>query len=1172
MGDEEIKNNPAPVTPEGTDTGGQKSNSGMPGWALGVQAGADPLHKIISGGYTTKVGGVLDDVGSGLMSAGAASGNPWLILGGGIAKTLSAGANRLWGSKAADVAKYNQATQTYNNIGFKPYNLDQLTAQLNNMPMQDTVRRSSYGILNSSDYNRQTRRYNQAFRNMENRAYHAANTASQLNTFNQLRNQSAYGGPMMFGPDFMDVSTPIGYQFASDNAALQRQKYNNKFTAPMFSLGGGFSTHGSDFTNHLIHVDAGGTHEGNPNEGVPMGTDGQGGQNLVEEGETVYRSNILGEGGYVFSERLYVPKFDPKQYKQYEVLPYEAKIMKKYGGYTFAEASKKAEKDAFGIKGKDSNSAGNVGDSISKQMNNKVQEVLKQLQEQEREKERLQQMQEAIAQMSPEQREQMAMLMQQQQAAQEQAYQQQMAQEMGAIPQEQDQEAEELVDYRDPRSNPLTDGRIQQAIPEEAMGALGGYLYGDGGPIAINKFDKGGPWEKLQRPLDYLIADYLINHPHEQGTLQSTVDKAADQTEDQKEKAEKAVRRYYRRNKINPNNVNQGLLQSDIERYLQTGDFASLEINNYKLNGRVSSTRTQELNNLPQVKHRDLISQLNQLPLDENGNYVLSDARNLVRANDYSLKDNRFVGKDGVAVDPTTAAFLFSDAIKQPIQSAIDSTTGKPYFANQDELTRYYRDQLYPFFDKIGFKGVGEKPERGENYLTDEDYWNKALDYYVHGHLNKENLNKFIGELEKGDEKQKYLAEIIRNNVNFDYTGKLKPNQVKESDAYIKAVKDANAEARTKGEKEPFDEAKATDSYIGQKHPPLLAAQQAVEQNAPEVRRVLMGLDANGELDPNVIYQNYDWNSNALGLNYAEPTHIIPAPEGADSGYITQIYGVGPQKVNNNIIKIGDQWYSIPEGMEGQFKSQSNPKEKLNVTSPNTIEHTENYYTLDDNAPADTNDIAMRKQSIVPAIAQAGLGAIGGLASILLNKERPIKQISVPITKTRNFHPVEVLPDYVDRNFTTNKLIAQGNAGIRQAVNLSGGNSGVARAAALANNANLLNSIGEADYKGWLQNIQNRLEADKLNMSQNLEYDKLNTQIDSDYNNNLIKLAGLNANFIDAQNKLNWQRSLEMQKGIGAGLSTIGAAINRFDETDFRNWYDYWYLKSGAYRGANGGR
>jgi len=100
-------------------------------------------------------------------------------------------------------------------------------------------------------------------------------------------------------------------------------------------------------------------------------------------------------------------------------------------------------------------------------------------------------------------------------------------------------------------------------------------------------------------------------------------------------------------------------------------------------------------------------------------------------------------------------------------------------------------------------------------------------------------------------------------------------------------VKDANAEARTKGEKEPFDEVKATDSYIGQKHPPLLAAQQAVEQNAPEVRRVLMGRDANGALDPNVIYQNYDWNSNTLGLDYTNPTKIISAPEGTDSGYTT---------------------------------------------------------------------------------------------------------------------------------------------------------------------------------------------------------------------------------------------------------------------------------------------
>lgn len=67
-------------------------------------------------------------------------------------------------------------------------------------------------------------------------------------------------------------------------------------------------THGADFDTGLVLVGNGGTHEENPNEGVPMGMDSEGIPNLVEEGEVIFND-------YVFSNRLRVPKAVRKKYK-----------------------------------------------------------------------------------------------------------------------------------------------------------------------------------------------------------------------------------------------------------------------------------------------------------------------------------------------------------------------------------------------------------------------------------------------------------------------------------------------------------------------------------------------------------------------------------------------------------------------------------------------------------------------------------------------------------------------------------------------------------------------------------------------------------------------------------------------------------------------------------------
>lgn len=65
---------------------------------------------------------------------------------------------------------------------------------------------------------------------------------------------------------------------------------------------GGPMSHGEDFNNGLTFINAGGSHETNPNEGVPVGVDSEGIPNLVEEGEVIWNND------YVFSDRTKIPE------------------------------------------------------------------------------------------------------------------------------------------------------------------------------------------------------------------------------------------------------------------------------------------------------------------------------------------------------------------------------------------------------------------------------------------------------------------------------------------------------------------------------------------------------------------------------------------------------------------------------------------------------------------------------------------------------------------------------------------------------------------------------------------------------------------------------------------------------------------------------------------------
>ena len=92
---------------------------------------------------------------------------------------------------------------------------------------------------------------------------------------------------------------------------------------------GGDLKHSGDFSNDVIFINEGGTHEQNPFEGVLMGFDQEGTPNLVEEGEVIYND-------YVFSNRL----------KPTKKLLADGGFTDKYEDWTFAKIAEDMQKES----------------------------------------------------------------------------------------------------------------------------------------------------------------------------------------------------------------------------------------------------------------------------------------------------------------------------------------------------------------------------------------------------------------------------------------------------------------------------------------------------------------------------------------------------------------------------------------------------------------------------------------------------------------------------------------------------------------------------------------------------------------------------------------------------------------------------------------------------------
>lgn len=337
---------------------GNAFNSGALNSVVGAAGSA--LGQGISGGFSTGAGNAMQ----GLSTIASAIPGPWGAIAGAGLNIVGGAVNRLFGSQINEqaVANFKNENNQLANTVLNANNYDDLLSQYSNTSLLGDINKSQVGKdgIFSNKVSRLTSSLN-ADRDLANERY----LSSVKNSINNIgieellnANYAAYGGPLTMR--YTGTMSPFGNTFADGGNIHIKPENRGKFTRlkertgksstwykehgtpeqrkmATFALnarkwkhafGGDLNTNGGDFSNGLIMIGNGGTHEENPMEGVQMGVDGQGTPNLVEEGEVIFND-------YVFSDRMKVPKAIRSKYK-----------LREKKGITFADAAKKIAKES----------------------------------------------------------------------------------------------------------------------------------------------------------------------------------------------------------------------------------------------------------------------------------------------------------------------------------------------------------------------------------------------------------------------------------------------------------------------------------------------------------------------------------------------------------------------------------------------------------------------------------------------------------------------------------------------------------------------------------------------------------------------------------------------------------------------------------------------------------
>ena len=328
--------------------GWQGMNSGQKASAIG--GAASGLIGAASGGTETKAGNIMGGIGSTL----SAIPTPFTQIAGAALSVVGGLTNAAFGTKWNDefIAQTESGIKEQANTQWDASSNADLLSSWDGFDMMSHVSRSQVGKDGwfSNKAKKKARKLNAQIDDANERAVIGFNNRVEgVDTQNDLAVAANFAdlGGYLFGNGggihikkknrgkFTEycggkvTSECIQRGLHSSNPTTRKRANFARNARKWHAFGGELGTNGTDWTNGVTIFGEGGTHEENPNQGIPQGVDQNGVPNLVEEGEVKYQD-------YIFSNRLKADK---------EILEMVG-LPNKYKGKKYSDLAEKASKES----------------------------------------------------------------------------------------------------------------------------------------------------------------------------------------------------------------------------------------------------------------------------------------------------------------------------------------------------------------------------------------------------------------------------------------------------------------------------------------------------------------------------------------------------------------------------------------------------------------------------------------------------------------------------------------------------------------------------------------------------------------------------------------------------------------------------------------------------------
>lgn len=328
--------------------GWQGMNSGQKASAIG--GAASGLIGAASGGTETKAGNIMGGIGSTLSSIPT----PFTQIAGAGLSVVGGLVNAAFGTKWNEefIAQTESGIKEQANTQWDASSNADLLSSWDDFDMMSHVSRSQVGKDGwfSNKAKKKARKLNAQIDDANERAVIGFNNRVEgVDTQNDLAVAANFAdlGGYLFGNGggihikkknrgkFTEycggkvTSECIQRGLHSSNPTTRKRANFARNARKWHAFGGELGTNGTDWTNGVTIFGEGGTHEENPNQGIPQGVDQNGVPNLVEEGEVKYQD-------YIFSNRLKADK---------EILEMVG-LPDKYKGKKYSDLAEKASKES----------------------------------------------------------------------------------------------------------------------------------------------------------------------------------------------------------------------------------------------------------------------------------------------------------------------------------------------------------------------------------------------------------------------------------------------------------------------------------------------------------------------------------------------------------------------------------------------------------------------------------------------------------------------------------------------------------------------------------------------------------------------------------------------------------------------------------------------------------